>query len=201
MSLTKFKLSAYLWLAAAALVFVALTPILNQTQAVLISDAQVSASRSSSDTDGQTASPNPSSGFDQEEKVRQLLAKQYEQRFGDSEPTLRSALGLKGKIADFVGYHPRTQQWLIAESKATHINTATDQLKNTTQALLKMHPDAKIELRLFLDAKNFKLLESGGDVYGWRMNAQGHLGWIDGETKQWMDMVIEGIKVAVQRAP
>ncbi|MBI4674305.1 MAG: hypothetical protein HY741_21895 [Chloroflexi bacterium] len=100
-----------------------------------------------------------------------------------------------------MGYNSSRDQWLIAESKATHINAATEQLGNTVESLLRMHPEAKIELRLFLDAKNFDLLKSGGEVYGWRMSAQGYLGWIDWETKQWVDMLIQGLKITVQRAP
>ncbi len=62
MSLVKLKLSTSLWVAALALAFIALTPILQQTQALLASG-------------GQTASPNPSGGLDQEERVRRLLVR------------------------------------------------------------------------------------------------------------------------------
>ncbi len=208
MALVKPSLSTYIFLTAsfALVVFHAISPdvpmdALHSAPAYLMSDSESRARASPSDAGGQTASPNPSGGFDQEQKVRQLLAQQYEQRFGTSDEAIRSALGIRGKVADFVGYDARSNQWLIAESKATHINTATDQLENTAKALIKVHPDAKIELRLFLDAKTFGVLDGGGEVYGWRMNAQGFLGWIATETKQWVDMLIEGIKVTVQRAP
>ena len=75
------------------------------------------------------------------------------------------------------------------------------QLQNTTEALLKIHPDAKIELRLFLDTRNFNLLEGSGEVYGWRMNGQRHLGWINRGTLQWVDALIEGVNIVVQIAP
>ncbi|MBI4674306.1 MAG: hypothetical protein HY741_21900 [Chloroflexi bacterium] len=53
-----------------------LTPALHTARAYLASESKASARRDPSDAGGQTASPNPSGGFDQEERVRQLLAQQ-----------------------------------------------------------------------------------------------------------------------------
>src|SRR5712692_2149518 len=77
---------------------------------------QSSTQRAQSDAGGQAASPNPGDrGAGQEERVRQQLAKEYEQRFGASDEAIRNALGIRGKVADFVGYNARTTRWLIAE--------------------------------------------------------------------------------------
>lgn len=81
MIFNKLKLFTYGWLVIIALAFAALTPTLNLTQSYLTSDASSATQHSHSNTGGQAASPNPgNSGFDQEERVRQMLAEQYEQR-------------------------------------------------------------------------------------------------------------------------
>ena len=178
----------------------ALTQALRGASTYLTSESRVSVPRSHSDAGGQTASPNPSDrGFDQEEKVRRLLAEHYEQRFGKSDEAIREALGIRGKVADFVGYNARAAQWLIAESKASDIESAFEQLRNTTQALVKMNSQARFEIRLFLDARNFEILNNGGDIFGWRMNTAGYLGWQP--ESGWVDATIQGVKILVQCAP
>ena len=200
MPLAKSKLSSFFWLAVIALAFAALTPIVQQSQIDRANDAPATTQRSHSDTGGQTASPNPSgSGFDQEEKVRQLLAKQYEQRYGASDEVIRSTLGIKGKVADFVGYNAKQNRWLIAESKGSDLGAAFEQLENTASALVKLQPHARLELRLYLDAKNFQTLSQGGKISGWTIR-DGTLGWYN-EADEFVHAMIEGIKVLVQVAP
>ncbi len=199
MPLIKPKPSAYILLAAIALTLAALTPALHNSQSYLASSGQASAPRNQTDTGGQTASPNPSnSGYDQEEKVRQLLAKQYDQLYGD-EKSIRQFLNLQGKTADFLGHNTNTDQWLIAESKASDLDSAFEQLRNTAQAFVKMKPDANFELKLFLDPKNFDILRHEGEIFGWRMNAAGYLGWQP--ESNWVDATIQGVKILVQKAP
>ncbi len=159
-----------------------------------------SARASPSDAGGQTASPNPSHGSDQEERVRQLLADEYEQRFGTSDEAIRPALGIRGKVADFVGYNTRSSQWLIAESKGGNIGDAFDQLANTTKGLFVKYPGAQVELRIYVNAEKYGILQRGGDLGGYVMNAQRQLGWVN-ELKQWVDAEIAGVKILVLQAP
>ena len=198
------KFSTTCALIIVAFVVFALNPALHgrdvasQRLYALPSDAPSAAARSPSDTGGQTASPNPSGGFDQEERVRQMLAKEYDELYGD-EKSIRQFLNLRGKTADFLGHNTTTDQWLIAESKASDIDRAFEQLRNTTQAFIKMNPDARFEIRLYLDAKNFDLLRREGEIFGWRMNAARYLGWQP--EGNWVDATIQGVKILVQRVP
>ncbi len=176
----------------------ALTQSLHSAQVLLASDAPSSARRGQADTGGQTGNPNPSGGFDQEERVRQMLAKQYDRLYAD-EKAIRQFLNLRGKVADFVGHNSITDQWLIAESKASDLDSAFEQLRNTAQAFVKLKPDAHFELKLFLDSKNFDILRREGEILGWRMNAANYLGWQPEST--WVDATIQGVKILVQKAP
>jgi hypothetical protein len=200
MSLAKLKLSTFFWLAIIALAFVALTPIVQRSQIYGASDATASTQRSHSDTGGQTASPNPSSGFDQEEKVRQLLAKEYEQRYGTSDEAIRSALGIQGEGADFVGYNARQNRWLIAESKGNDLEKAFTQLTNTTRGLLSKYPRARIELRVYVKAEHYDFLRDGGNFGGYYVNPQGYLGSFD-DLRKWAYVTVEGVKILLQSAP
>ena len=107
---------------------------------------------------------------------------------------------LRGKVADFVGYNARTNQWLIAESKGGNLGDAFDQLMNTTKSLLTKYPDAQLELRIYVNAEKYEVLRRGGDFGGYAMNTQRLLGWVN-ELKQWVDAEIAGVKILVLQAP
>lgn len=200
MSLTNSKLPTFFWLAVIALALVMVTVFIQQSSIDWASATTTSTQRSHSDTGGQTASPNPSGGFDQEEQVRQMLARQYEQRYGDSDEAIRAALNLKGEAADFVGYNAHQNRWLIAESKGTDLEKAFTQLTNTTRGLLQQYPRAHIELRIYVKAEHLTTLREGGNFGGYYMNAQGYLGIFD-ELQKWEYAAVEGIKILLQSAP
>ncbi len=200
MPLIKPKPSAYILLAAIALTLAALMPALHNTQIYLISGDQANVQRRHDDAGGQTASPNPGdSGFDQEEKVRQLLAKQYDQLYAD-EKSIRQFLKMQGKTADFLGHNSAADEWVIAESKASNVDHAWEQLKNTTEAFLRLKPNATFEVRLYLDDKTFQLLSNADRPVGWVINSEGYLGWV-GDAKEFMDAIIEGTKVRAFAVP
>jgi hypothetical protein len=201
MSLATLKPSNLVGFAVMACALVALMLVFQLSHVEMASDTPASAQRSHSDTGGQTASPNPSnSGPKQEEQVRQLLAKQYEQRFGDSDKAIRAALNLKGEAAGFVGYNAHQNHWLIAESKGTDLEKAFTQLTNTTRGLLNQYPRAHIELRIYVKAEHLTTLRDGGNFGGYYMNAQGYLGIFD-ELQKWEYDTVEGIKILLQSAP
>ncbi len=131
--------------------------------------------------------------------MRQTLAKQYDQS-DTTEKAINDFLGFKGKTADFLGYNSKTHQWLIAESKGSHITDAVAQLGNTARNLLVKYPDANIELRIYLDARNYRQLTSRGGLYGWRMSTEGYLGFPD-EMEQFTYELAQGIRILVQVAP
>ena len=76
LSLHRVSLIALVLLALTLVSRDALTQALCSAAVHLASESQASATRSQSDSCGQTASPNPNSGSEQEEKVRRLLAEQ-----------------------------------------------------------------------------------------------------------------------------
>jgi hypothetical protein len=119
---------------------------------------------------------------------------------GASDEAIRSALGLRGKVADFVGYNARQNRWLIAESKGGNIGDAFDQLANTTKGLLDKYPGAQVKLRIYVNVEKYSILERGGDLGGYVMNAQRQLGWVN-ELKQWVDAEIAGVKILALQAP
>jgi len=200
LSLHRVSLIALVLLALTLVSRDALTQALCSAAVHLASESQASATRSQSDSCGQTASPNPNSGSEQEEKVRRLLAEQYEQRLGASDEAIRSALGLRGKVADFVGYNARQNRWLIAESKGGNIGDAFDQLANTTRGLLSKYPRAHLELRIYVKADHYNFLQNGGNFGGYYMNPQGYLGAFD-DLRKWEYATVEGIKILLQVAP
>jgi hypothetical protein len=151
------------------------------------------------DSGGQTASSgNPEDPFGR--AVREALQKQYQQKYGDTAEAIRRNLSMQGPTADFVGYDAQGGHWLIAEFKdGTDLYKAWRQLENTTQAFVKLHPTAKVELRLVLDAKHFAVLKDGGRFFNFGME-NGVLGWYD-DTGHFVEGLIEGMKVLVQAAP
>ncbi len=100
-------------------------------------------------------------GQAQEERVRSyLVGLGYTQPYGITDGEIRRNLGIRGKCADFVGYHPQLTRWLVAESKGGNIDAAYKQLRNTLVGLLVKRPEAegKIGLELHIDANNFAKL-------------------------------------------
>lgn len=100
-------------------------------------------------------------GEEQEARVRsRLVAEGYEQPYGTTDDEIRRNLGITGKCADFVGYHPQLDRWLIAESKGSDLWSAEIQLANTLVALLGIQGRAKgkIELRIYTNPSQYSRL-------------------------------------------
>ncbi len=100
-------------------------------------------------------------GEEQEQRMRSLLVSQgYEQRYGTSDTEIRYNLNISGPCADFVGYHPRLDRWLIAESKGSDLWSAEIQIANTLQALHAREPETrkKIELRIYTNPLQYDRL-------------------------------------------
>ena len=111
-------------------------------------------------------------GEEQEARVRsRLVAEGYEQLYGASDYEIRRNLGFRGKCADFVGYHPQLDRWLIAESKGSDLDAAEKQLQNTLLALVSKEPQAvgKISLQVHLRANQYNKLPGVG-LGGYRLN-------------------------------
>ncbi len=119
-------------------------------------------------------------GQDQEERVRnRLIAEGYLQPYGTSDNEIRRSLGYTGKCADFVGYHPSLDRWLVAESKGNDIQGALEQIEITSYALLRSQSDiaGKVDLRVYVNAAQYKrLLEDLRGVGGYKMS-NGFIGY------------------------
>lgn len=148
----------------------------------------------------------PSPGEEQEERVRsQLVAEGYEQPFGASDGEIRRNLGITGKCADFVGYHPQLDGWLVAESKGGDLEKAEAQLKNTLSGLLAKISDAVMitDLRVYIRAEQYDKLSNhlpaslslGG--YYLRSN-DSYLGNYD-ESNEWVYRELTGIRILAVR--
>ncbi|NJM41510.1 MAG: hypothetical protein HC853_12460 [Anaerolineae bacterium] len=148
--------------------------------------------------------PAPQRGAVQESSVRDALREEgYEQPFGTSDIEIRANLGMRGKIADFVGYHRETGRWLVAESKGGNIQDAFNQLSNTQKALSTKEPGSLgvTDLRLYLKPDQYaKLVSEPANIAGWRVQ-NGVLGWLEDKTKEWVFAEINGIRVFVFAAP
>jgi len=160
------------------------------------------------DTGGQTGDPgglNPDPnkrGPEQEQALRSLLAREYEQKYGETDSAIRTNLGIRGKVADFLGYNGKSNRWLIAESKGGDIDSAYKQLSNTMKGLLGKESGSagNIDLRIYSNANQFSKLTGTDGLGGWRVNSEGLLGWLD-EYNRWNYAEIQGVRVTVQSAP
>jgi hypothetical protein len=149
---------------------------------------------------GTAPNPRDPRGQSQEESVRNAIEREgYEQPFGKTDAEIRANLGIEGKTADVVGYHPAHDRWLIVESKGGDVQTAYEQLRDTTQGLIgkaQVSPD-KIELRMYLKGEQYaKFFRKPNDIAGWRLN-DGYLGWQDDPTGQWVYAEINGLRINV----
>ena len=65
-------------------------------------------------------------------------------------------VGEGSKAADFVGQHRATGNWLIAESKGNHVDTALKQLKATMDKLIT-NPSfsGELELHIYMNSKQY----------------------------------------------
>lgn len=140
-------------------------------------------------------------GEEQEARVRsRLVTVGFEQPYGASDDEIRRNLGIRGRCADFVGYHPQRERWLIAESKGSDLDTAEKQLLNTLIGLLSKVPRAtgKIDLQVHVRANQYDKLPGLG-LSGYRLNGLDHyLGhFIEGDV--WHYVEVAGIKVVVVR--
>jgi hypothetical protein len=111
-------------------------------------------------------------------------------------------LGIKGRVADFLGYNADTGKWLIAESKGNDFGRALTQLQNTMDGLLSKESTAmgNTELRIYTNSAQYqRLLEDPNGVSGYFMK-DGFLGWYEGG-KDWVYAEINGARVSVLQAP
>ncbi len=144
--------------------------------------------------------------MDQEEAVRRkLIAHGYTQPYGTSDEEIRRNLGIKGKCADFVGYHPQLDRWLIAESKGGNLDIAEAQLANTLLALLSKEPDAagRVEVRVYISAHQYGQLrgeppKSSGRGGYYVRDVDSYLGTYD-EKNRWAYREIWGIMILAVR--
>src|SRR5215212_4889864 len=103
-------------------------------------------------------------GAAQEERIRRrLVGEGYQQPYGTTDAEIRRNLRIRGKCADFVGFHPGRGTGLIAESKGGNIYGVEEQLENTLRGLLIIEPEAieGIELRLYISTRQYTRLDSG----------------------------------------
>jgi hypothetical protein len=101
----------------------------------------------------------------QEARMRRWLVSQgYQQSYGTTDAEIRRRLGISGKCADFVGYHPQQGNWLIAESKGGDIEAAYLQITNTLQGLLARESAAvgNTKLQIFISAQQYERLSLHG---------------------------------------
>jgi hypothetical protein len=125
-----------------------------------------------------------------------MLAREYGQPFGESDAEIRSRLGVRGKVADFVGYNREQDRWLIAESRGSDLDFAYLQLLETAERLQVVVPTSacRVSLRLYLSPLQRVRLARDG-LGGWRLR-DGLLGWL-GESNDWHDAEIAGSRVVV----
>ena len=113
--------------------------------------------------------------------MRQLLVEQgYEQPYGATDEEIRQSLGVTGPCADFVGYNPQLDKWLIAESKGSDLWAAEIQIANTLMALHLRTPEvgSKLELSIYTNSSQYGRLNQEphgtggyyrqGDFLGWK---------------------------------
>ena len=148
------------------------------------------------DSGGQTASPNPGDRFDQEKRVKETLTKEFDKSW-QSEQEIRNEFNIRGYIADFVGYDSGSNQWVIAESKGSDLTHAVEQLENTQKGLPS---GAKVEFRIYIDAKNYSTLANGGNFGGYYMNLEGVLGYYN-DLQEWTSENIGGTLINILQAP
>jgi hypothetical protein len=145
-------------------------------------------------------------GEAQEASIRaRLLSEGYTQPYGASDDEIRKTLGITGKCADFVGYHPELDRWLIAESKGGNLEDAEAQLANTLQDLLTKEPGAlgRAELRVYISANQYDMLggeppQSLGRGGYYLREVDNYLGTYD-EKNMWSYRELRGIRILAVR--
>jgi hypothetical protein len=150
------------------------------------------------------ACPSPTSGTDQEAKVRALLVNLgYEQLYGTNDTDIRRNLRISGKVADFVGYNSKTGRWLVAESKGGHLDDAVAQISNTVDGLLIKTPSTlgKIDLAIFMNLVQYNKLTLLG-IGGWQVDVNNYLGYIDQiNNTGWKYQEKNGVRIKIELAP
>jgi len=107
----------------------------------------------------------PEEDATQEARMRRWLISQgYQKSYGTTDAEIRRRLGITGKCADFVGYHPEQGNWLIAESKGGDNEAAYLQIANTLRGLLTRETTAvgNTELQIFISAQQYERLSLSG---------------------------------------
>lgn len=133
--------------------------------------------------------------------MRILLSGQgYTQPYGTSDVEIRQQLGITGKCADFVGYHPELARWRIAESKGSDMDAAYYQLINTAAGLIARVSRAggKIDLRIYTSPQNyFRMLKNPRGLSGNRLR-NGFLGnYVNDQV--WRYAEIKGVRISVDK--
>jgi len=141
-------------------------------------------------------------GYDQEQRVRDALTEEgYTQPYGVDDQEVAKNLGIKGKVADFVGYNDEIDSWLIAESKGGNIDHAIKQLENTNAGLTNTRGVGSTEFRIYTNADQYPKLQGPQGLAGYRVDSNGYLGWIDEFSSEWHYVEVDGVKVLVQMIP
>ena len=139
----------------------------------------------------------PEGAATQEARMRRLLVSQgYQQPYGTTDAEIRRRLGITGKCADFVGYHPGRGMWLIAESKGGNIDLAEEQLRNTLRGLLEAVPEAieALEFWIYINQRQYNKL-SEHELAGYFLQ-NGFLGFFEKQVFRFT--TIEGVRIHVE---
>ena len=142
--------------------------------------------------------------FAREARVRRALDRErWEQVLGEDDTAIARALRLQNqRCADFAGVRGDAE-WLVAESKGSNIDHAVEQLSNTLRGIrAKGLPVKSVELRIYFKPEVWARLTNANPAvnnFGYRVinNAIVSVG----ENEQWVELMIDGIKVQGFLAP
>ena len=149
--------------------------------------------------------PSPSAKDSaREARVRRLLEdEKWEQVLGEDDQAIAKALRIQNQAcADFAGVQGDAE-WLIAESKGSDIDHAARQLENTLRGIrAKGLPVKSVELRIYFKPDVWARLTSVDPTisnFGYKVINDVIV--LSGENDEWVQLVIDGIKVQGFLAP
>ena len=142
--------------------------------------------------------------FAREARVRRALDRErWEQVLGEDDTAIARALRIQNqRCADFVGVRGDAE-WLVAESKGSDIDHAARQLENTLRGIrAKGLPVKSVELRIYFKPDVWARLTSVDPTisnFGYKVINDVIV--LSGENDEWVQLVIDGIKVQGFLAP
>lgn len=149
--------------------------------------------------------PSPSAKDSaREARVRRLLEdEKWEQVLGEDDQAIAKALRIQNQAcADFAGVQGDAE-WLVAESKGSDIDHAARQLENTLRGIrAKGLPVKSVELRIYFKPDVWARLTSVDPTisnFGYKVINDVIV--LSGENDEWVQLVIDGIKVQGFLAP